>query len=833
MKSLRITHKLTLIVLSVLFALTFSLGIAFMVNPTVKAAGGTATTYDYPVPSWNNATYQGAKVVLVRPKADANTPLTFDTTTAISDETQWAAFAEQLTLEQYGVGEITATADLINLDKSKAGGFNTTSSTPYMVFGYSSTASWINATSANYVTLTIPQNATLYGVTFANALELYFYDGLWSTAKPKIAETTGVTMNLVGAYNFNNKDIATTYKTVLITLNGLSTVDTSVNVGYINDFNSQLTATWGQTDVSSKIQSVAAHYPMLSNLGFSLSYLKTEDFVTGATYENPVIVNIPKEVGIYNFHFTEDYKLYFYDGVWSLTEPKVAETTGVTINTVGAHGWNNRFLTNTDYNTVLITLTGLSTVNTTVNTHYLKTFNQSITATWENTDITSKIQTYFEHYAKLSNLGFILSYLTTEEFISEASYENPVTVTIPKEVGLYNFHFTEDYTLYFYEGIWSLTLPKTEGRVNVPKVRIGGGVNDNNAPRTGSTTENQLILYAYDESNNYVSNSTDYVKGDLNEKITLTYGGNTYVGADSGIYFYKQANDIALNLAYPNDAAFLTHTADIPYLTIPANTIQYKWIFTNEVKLWFVNGAWTLTEPVIETPVDVTSYKIERSFNNYAFNADKNILLVYPYTSTNQRVQLSTNVNPQTYTTFIEALTLEYNGVTKTGAETGISLEISLLASYERGILLSYSNAAEFLDATAKNYATLTVAKGTGLFNTKLTEDLKIYYADGEWTMEEPFVFDYDLSSLDKLTIGELVENSFAKKPTFKLGEPDLQEEIYQGVINSTKFLSSTNYILNFKFKVNADRYSIKFVLNSNVGAVEAGITIRFFNQSA
>ena len=375
MKTFAKFRMATIALLFVLCAVAFSLFGALQFAQPTQAAGGTATTYDYPVPTWNNANFQGTQVVLVRPKADSNTPLTFDTDAATADDTKWGEFAAQLTLEQYGVGEITTTTDLIDTNKSKAGAFNTSSSTPYIVFSYSPTASWINATSTNYVTLTIPQNSTLYGVTFANALELYFYDGLWAATEPKIAETTGVTMNLVGAYNFNNKDIANTYKTVLITLEGLSAVDTSVNVGYINNFNTKITATWGQTDVSSKIQSVAAHYPMLSNLGFSLSYLKTEDFVTGATYENSVIVNIPKEVGIYNFHFTEDYKLYFYDGVWSLTEPKVAQTTGVTIAKVGAHGWNNRVLLTSGYNTVLITLNWFETVDTTVNTHYLKTFN--------------------------------------------------------------------------------------------------------------------------------------------------------------------------------------------------------------------------------------------------------------------------------------------------------------------------------------------------------------------------------------------------------------------------------------------------------------------------
>ncbi|MBR1967787.1 MAG: hypothetical protein IKA11_00120 [Clostridia bacterium] len=457
MKSLRQTHKLALIVLSVLLALTVAMSVFFAIKPTVYAAGGTATTYDFPVASWVHADHGacGKKTLLIRAKADANTPLELDMAAAASDDTQWATFASQVALSQFGVGEITTATDLVDVDCSKpGGGFNTATDGTYIVFSYSKTASWLNATASNYVTLTIPEGASLYGVTFANDVEMYFYGGTWTATEPAVVEPTEI-YSIGMEQNWNNKTHGSELVFVHYTYNSSNswvTIDTSLNSDTLETFNNSITFTYDGNTTSGADMEVYLSTNRIPSFSSAMvfAYKSSASFLS-ATLTNPAVLTIPAGTVLYNIKYVNETNFYFYGGKWYNIAPPTS------VNEYSIEQARNNVTTSaiTSGNKVLflyVKPTGGSLVK--LNSSYAEgNFDSQILI---NGSTTTEIYT-----AKVYDTDptIHLEYSAQADFVTNATAENPAVLTIPAGTIYYNLYFANDMVVYFDGEKWLSNKP--------------------------------------------------------------------------------------------------------------------------------------------------------------------------------------------------------------------------------------------------------------------------------------------------------------------------------------------------------------------------------------
>lgn len=457
MKSLRQTHKLALIVLSVLLALTVAMSVFFAIKPTVYAAGGTATTYDFPVASWVHADHGacGKKTLLIRAKADANTPLKLDMTAAASDDTQWATFASQVTLSQFGVGEITTATDLVDVYCSKAdSGFNTATDGTYIVFSYSKTASWLNATASNYVTLTIPEGASLYGVTFANDVEMYFYGGTWTATEPAVVEPTEI-YSIGMEQNWNNKTHGSELVFVHYTYNSSNswvTIDTSLNSDTLETFNNSITFTYDGNTTSGADMEVYLSTNRIASFSSAMvfAYSSSASFLS-ATLTNPAVLTIPAGTVLYNIKYVNETNFYFYGGKWYNVAPPTA------VNGYSIEQARNNVTTSavTSGNNVLFIYawpTGGSSLK--LNSSYAE-------GNFDSKVLVNGVASGAVYTAKVYNGDptIHLEYSAQADFVTNATAENPAVLTIPAGTIYYNLYFANDMVVYFDGEKWLSTKP--------------------------------------------------------------------------------------------------------------------------------------------------------------------------------------------------------------------------------------------------------------------------------------------------------------------------------------------------------------------------------------
>ena len=375
--------------------------------------------------------------------------------------------------------------------KSK-GGHSADGATPIQLV-YANDETLFEKTTASYLTLTIPEGTTFYNITFAEEVNLYFFDGEWGTAKP-ITDSEReykVSENVVVETTYNHKEYGGKMALIIYSYTteevegAMKEVSTKLNFAYgAGSFNSSIYLTEYANGVESdpienKIAFVSGTHSIDGSSPIHLAYDIDDAFWTN-TIDKYYILTIPAGTTLYNVKFENEVRLYFYEGKWMTKQPLTAdEMEFVAVDTLRI---------NPSFNHTL-----WKDMNALIFHGYMADDKHSAIVpnkAYPMGDFISKIALYDKAGNKVDMefvLGTTLGHMTETSSAIHLAYEinedfwvktldTYYELRIEAGAKLYNLEMTKTFSYYFYNGAWMETKPVVDYVVeldNLPTYTIG------------------------------------------------------------------------------------------------------------------------------------------------------------------------------------------------------------------------------------------------------------------------------------------------------------------------------------------------------------------------
>ena len=557
-----------------------------------------------------------------------------------------------------------------------------------------------------------------------------------------------------------------------------------------------------------------------------------EDPAAGAMYT----MTIPEGTIVYNCKFSQDVKLYFYEGVWHTNkmivegdeEYTMLQAATAAINPSYNHG------THTNGNNVLILHAWEEgkTVGLNLNYSYYKgNFNEQILLDGEPTDVIQFLASG-GHSANGSS-AIHLDYNVDWEKTT-ASYH---TFTIPAGTTLYNIKFVNELNYYFFDGAWLTTKPVTDSeKVYTDTAKI---VFEPSCNHVFYTVKNKmmLVIYSYTEENVATKLNFAYGLGNFNDNIYLTEYKDGQEGEQikDKIWFTSGTHSInnssPIHLEYDKDDTFWAVTTEKYYiLTIPANTVLYNVKFQKEMKIYFYDGKWITEQPLTEdemTFLEVDTLRINPSYNHVVYK-DMNALILHGFSADDKRVSM---VPDKVYPTgdFLSKVGVYDKNGQKVNVDFVLGTTMGHMGETSSAIHLAYPIDQNLWVKTLDTYLELRIEEGAKLFNFVTNKTFRYYFYNGAWMETKPVVdYTVNLDNLPTFTLGEVIEAKPSKFDKFVMGELGGENADVVAGSFSSPILNAKSYKLNFGMKILSDEYNFILTLNSSAADVWKGLVLGF-----
>lgn len=340
--------------------------------------------------------------------------------------------------------------------------------------------SWVDPAEGEMYTVTIPEGTVVYDCKFSQDVELYFFDGAWTTVNPLGIEYTEIT-NILIEPGVNHSLVWGTHRHLVFyfQVNGQNQKpDRTLGEG---NFFSKVTFEGKSLTESGFVYQNAPAYA--SGTPVYLQYVDADwtDPEEGEVYK----MTIPAGTTLHNFKIKSEINVYFYEGKWSLTE-RVSESEKVYTSPsklVIQSGWNG-----SDWggkkNIIMYAwpegvLAGIKhnfaygQGNFNEKTTLIEYTNGVQTAVYE--DKVNFVQT-----AHVTDGGTVihLQYDTDDEFWAKTT-DKYYQFNIPVGTTLYATKFETEMNLYYINGYWSTMAPDEVASVYGANLSLTGNIGVN------------------------------------------------------------------------------------------------------------------------------------------------------------------------------------------------------------------------------------------------------------------------------------------------------------------------------------------------------------------
>ena len=662
--------------------------------------------------SFNHAEYNGKQVTVLYARDESNKSIALDYSYPAGN------FATNVLLN----GEATNKFSLM-----ASGGHSANGSTPLHI-AYAKDATLFANTQESYLTLTIPQGTTLYNIRFEETINLYFFNGKWQLTQPNVPASYKAVNGITVYAGYNHKD-KWGHKNTLwqLTQDGMVlSMDKTYSVGNFFD-----KATIEINGVTTSLKESQFTF-RINDAGHGAKYFEILYGLNGAWVDpaegEMYTVTIPVGTIAYDYKFTQETKIYFYNGVWQV-EPMPEPEELVYDQAYGTAIQSNLNHTTASGKKVLVIYAYPQDSSTGYKLNYAYpagTFNTNLLLNGVATD-----KFTFKATGGHSGDGqspIHISY-AIDETLFATTKDSYLTLTIPEGTTLYNVQFAQDLNLYFYNGAWQTTKPNVPNEYKmVNGVAIQAGWNHVN--KYGG----MYTLLKLTASGSNTSMDKNYEVGTFFDKATIEINGVTTSIANSKFAFksYNAGHGATyFDVLYCTNTSWVNPADNTAYvITIPAGTTAYDCKFETEVKLYFVDGEWNVTNPNIPAEYTmVENITVLSYYNHIDKNSRKNTLL--QFISNGQVVSF----DKTTYIgTFFKNATIEINGVTTTLVNSQFAFANADSGHGATYFEVIYGKNNTWVDPVDGEMYVITIPAGTTAHNYMLANDVTLYFYDGGWT---------------------------------------------------------------------------------------------------